>query len=150
MHLLSHFGLARLLVAPQLRTELGGFPTVDAIVSTRSTARYWQTFGQEVAALESAMAQVAQVGALGDRPLVVLSSTDGAPSPAAARIKHAMDDEQAALSTNGVHQPIAGATHQGLVTTPAHAAVTSQAIKGVVEAVRSGQPIAKRTAQGQP
>jgi pimeloyl-ACP methyl ester carboxylesterase len=141
MQMMAHVGLARLLFGPQLRTDLCGFPTADAIESTRSVPAYWQALGSEVGALEATQAQVAQVGGLGARPLLVLSSTEGAPSPAAARIKHDMDDELAALSTNGQHQVVDGATHQGLVTNPVYAAITSQAIREVVEAVRSGKSL---------
>jgi hypothetical protein len=55
-----------------------------------------------------------------------------------------MDDEMTALSSNGQHRPVEGATHQGLVTTLEHAAITSQGIRDVVQAVRSGQSVAPR------
>jgi hypothetical protein len=42
----------------------------------------------------------------------------------------------ATLSTNSRHDVVPGSTHQSLTDDPAHAAVVSQAIVDVVEAIR--------------
>ncbi|MFL5712154.1 MAG: alpha/beta hydrolase, partial [Chloroflexota bacterium] len=47
----------------------------------------------------------------------------------------------AALSSNSLHHVVPGATHQSLVDNPTHAAVVSQAIVNVVEAIRTGAPL---------
>ena len=87
------------------------------------------------------MNQVHQAGSLGAWPLMVLWTPEGALSPEAAAIKQQLEDELAALSTNSVQQVVEGATHMGFATRPEHAAITSQAIRRVVDAVRSGQPL---------
>ena len=45
-------------------------------------------------------------------------------------------------STNSRHDVVPGATHQSLMDDPTHAAVVSQAIVDVVEATRTGAPLA--------
>ena len=49
--------------------------------------------------------------------------------------------ELAALSDNGVHLVVAGASHQSLLDNQAAAAVSSQAITEVVDAARTGTPL---------
>jgi hypothetical protein len=51
-------------------------------------------------------------------------------------------DAMAALSSKSLHHVVPGATHQSLVDNPTHAAVVSQAIVDVVEAIRTGSPLA--------
>ena len=53
----------------------------------------------------------------------------------------AHQDAMAALSTNSLHSVVPGATHESLVDNPTHAAVVSQAILDVVEAIRTGAPL---------
>ena len=72
---------------------------------------------------------------------MVLSSTAGARSAAEAATKLAMDAEMAALSADGQHVVVEGATHLGLALEPEHARATSAAIRRVVEAARTGQPL---------
>jgi len=87
------------------------------------------------------MNEVHQSGNLRAWPLMVLSTPEGSPSPEAAKIKQQLEDEMAALSTNSQQQLVEGASHMGFATRPEHAAITTQAIRRVVDAVRSGQPI---------
>jgi pimeloyl-ACP methyl ester carboxylesterase len=141
---MARFGLARLLLAPKARAELDAFPMADreAVVADQATSGYWRTLGAEASAMEVSMFEVQQTGSLRALPLMVLSTPDGAPSPEAARIKQDMEDEMAALSTNSVQQVVEGASHMGFATHPEHAAITTRAINRVVDAVRSGQPLA--------
>jgi hypothetical protein len=55
-----------------------------------------------------------------------------------------LQHELAALSTNSIYQEVAGANHISLVTNEQYAASVSQAIKRVIEAARSGQPLASK------
>jgi hypothetical protein len=71
----------------------------------------------------------------------VPSSTAGARSAAGAAIKRATDAGTVALSADGQHVAVEGATHQGLALGPEHARSTSAAIRRVVEAARTGQPL---------
>jgi hypothetical protein len=72
---------------------------------------------------------------------MVISSTEGAGSPRDIDIRRAMSAELVALSSNSGEVVVDGATHTGLAVNPDHARVTSQAIRQVLDAVRTGQPV---------
>ena len=136
----------RLLLPRALARDLAQVPAParEAIGARNAVPGQWQAMEAEVAALPASMAEVAQgahAGGLGTRPLVVLSSTAGARSAAEAATKLAMDAEMAALSADGQHVVVEGATHLGLALEPEHARATSAAIRRVVEAARTGQPL---------
>jgi pimeloyl-ACP methyl ester carboxylesterase len=146
-HRLAPFGVVRLLLPQALAADLAEFPSPsrEAIGALNALPGKWLAMQQEVAALPSSMAEVgagARAGALGTRPLVVVSSTVGAASPEAAAIKQALDGEMATLSSDSAHVVVAGATHLGLALNPTHARATSDAIRWVVDAVRTGRPVA--------
>jgi pimeloyl-ACP methyl ester carboxylesterase len=146
---LAPLGIVRLLLPRALARDLARVPAPvrEAIGARNAVPGQWQAMEAEVAALPASMAEVAQVtqgahaGGLGTRPLVVLSSTAGARSAAEAATKLAMDAEMAALSADGRHVVVEGATHLGLALEPEHARATSAAIRRVVESVRTGQPL---------
>jgi pimeloyl-ACP methyl ester carboxylesterase len=140
---LARVGLARLFLAPRAGVELDAFPSADrdAVVANQATSGYWRTVGAEAGVMETSMLQVQQVGSLGALPLIVLSTTDGAPSPEEARIKQDMEDEMTALSTNSAQQVVEGVSHMSFATRSEHATITTQAINRVIDAVRSGQPL---------
>jgi pimeloyl-ACP methyl ester carboxylesterase len=93
----------------------------------------------EFAQLPAALAQAGAVRSLGDLPLVVVT---------AARDAQAgwlpLQDEMAALSRNSVHRVMTGATHSSLIEDESDSCAASQAIREVVESVRSGRPLAGR------
>jgi hypothetical protein len=91
--------------------------------------------------MRTAMAQVSQLGGLGARPLVVVTSTEGTASMEEAEIKRAIYTDLAMLSSNSRQVVVEGATHTGLTLNPEHAQMTSAAIRWVVDAVRTGQPL---------
>ncbi len=142
---LSRFGLARLFLAPNARAELRGFPTAatDAFVASQATAGFWQALGAEARATEASMSEVGLAGALGALPLMVLWSPEAAPSPEGARIKRELEDEMTALSTNSIQLVVSGASHMSFATRPEHAAITSRAIRRVVDTVRGGRPLGR-------
>jgi pimeloyl-ACP methyl ester carboxylesterase len=142
---LARLGLLRLtgypaidpaLPAPQ-RAEL------DAVMRTTELA---VAYRDEILATPATDAQVRATGSLGSRPLAVLTATDhGHPPETAAHLERywrGLQDELAALSSNSVHQIVDGATHTSLVSDRHHAAATSDSIRRVVEAVRTGRPLA--------
>src|SRR5215212_8727862 len=98
-------------------------------------------------------AQVRDTGNLGARPLVVLTAGDhrrdfAAGISAAAQTQfegvwRKLQAELAALSGNTVHRIVDGAGHQSLQLDPTYVPMTSAAILQVVEAVRTGQPLAQ-------
>ena len=143
---LAPVGIVRLLLPRALARDLARVPAParEAIGARNAVPGQWHAMEAEVAALPASMAEVAQgapAGGLGTRPLVVLSSTVGARSAAEAATKLAMDAEVAALSADGRHVVVEGATHVGLALEPEHARATSAAIRRVVEAARTGQPL---------
>jgi pimeloyl-ACP methyl ester carboxylesterase len=89
----------------------------------------------EFAELPTSLAQARSFQSLGDRPLVVVT---------AARDAEAgwlpLQDELAKLSTNSKHQ-VVPYRHADLVTDETAARTSSQAIRDVIRAVRSGAPV---------
>jgi hypothetical protein len=58
-----------------------------------------------------------------------------------AAVLTALQAELPSLSSNSVHTTVRGATHEGLVSRPEHVLVVAHAIRRVVEAARTGQPL---------
>ena len=112
----ARLGMGRLLGASAM--EMASF--IDEYVTANRSA-------SEAGALTS----------LGGKPLIVLTAEEGN-APGWIEKQAAL----AALSTNSLHSVVPGATHQSLVDNPTHAAVVSQAIVDVVEAIRTGAPLA--------
>jgi pimeloyl-ACP methyl ester carboxylesterase len=79
------------------------------------------------------------MGSLGDRPLAVVLGSAG---DGGIKEWQELFEQQAALSTNRTIRMIDGATHVSLVDRREHALQTSAVILQVVEAARSGQPLA--------
>jgi pimeloyl-ACP methyl ester carboxylesterase len=107
------------------------------------------TIAAELGAFSTTAAQVREASHLGGIPLVVLTSEDayvaysGELDAQANRVWKDLQSEFVTLSTNSVHQEIAGTTHESLVNREPDAQETSAAIRQVVEAVRTGQPLAR-------
>jgi pimeloyl-ACP methyl ester carboxylesterase len=94
------------------------------------------TEARQIRAWRTASAdQLATSGSLGDLPLFVLSVTE---QPRGDEILTALQAELPALSSNSVHYVVKGATHEGLLSDPAHAPVVATAIRNVVEAAGTG------------
>jgi len=82
------------------------------------------------------------VTSLGSVPLIVISAT--APDDETRRVWTKINGELAALSINGVHRVVQGATHQSLVWKSADAKMTTDSIRQVLDAARTGQPLVTR------
>ena len=82
------------------------------------------------------MTEAQSLTTLGDRPLIVLTAEKDAEGGWMAA-----QDKLAALSTNSVHRTLANADHAMLTEQQATAAQSSQAIRDVVNAIRTGTPI---------
>jgi hypothetical protein len=106
------------------------------------------TIAAELVVFSATAAQVGDASHLGGIPLVVLTSEDayvaysGELDAQANRVWKDLQTEFATLSSNSVHQEIAGTTPESLVNRERDAQATSAAIRQVVEAVRIGQPLA--------
>jgi pimeloyl-ACP methyl ester carboxylesterase len=114
-----------------------------ALKADIASAQYWDTQRADAAAMESTTAEGRTAGELGDLPLVVVAAGEYPAGPG-RDIKFSLQHELAALSTNSIYQEIAGANHISLVANEQYAALVSQAIIQVVEAARTGQPLAQR------
>jgi pimeloyl-ACP methyl ester carboxylesterase len=138
---LARVGLMRLFFAAQ-NFDLPG-PDNAALKADIASAHYWDTQRADAAAMEATTAEGRAAGELGDLPLAVLAAGE---YPAGPRrdIKFSLQHELAALSTNSTYQEVAGANHISLVTDEQYAALVSQAILRVVEAARTGRPLANR------
>jgi hypothetical protein len=82
--------------------------------------------------------QAAALTDFADKPLVVLTAGSGHDADETAAQNHL-----ATLSTNSVHQVIAGATHVSLIDEQRDAAATTRAILDVASSVRNGKPLAR-------
>lgn len=119
------------------------------ITALNASTNSMGTIAAELGAFSATAAQVRDAGHLGGIPLVVLTSEDayvnysGELHAQANRVWKDLQTEVATLSSNSVHQEIAGTTHESLVNRERDAQATSAAIRQVVEAVRTGQPLAR-------
>jgi pimeloyl-ACP methyl ester carboxylesterase len=102
-----------------------------------STPRHSRSVRDEFSKLRTAMSQAKSLTTLGDRPLVVVTAEKDAEGGWMAA-----QDELAALSTNVDHRLLPYADHASLVENEAIAAQSSDAIRDVVNAIRTGNPIA--------
>ncbi|HEY5882531.1 MAG TPA: alpha/beta hydrolase, partial [Nakamurella sp.] len=102
-----------------------------------STAVQARSQRDELAMVPTMMAQAGAVTTLGDLPLAVLT----APMDAQTGWLAAQEDV-AGLSGNSIHLVVPGASHESLLDDQAVAAVSGQAIAQVVDAARTGTPLA--------
>ena len=102
-----------------------------------ATANEMAAFIDEYAVAGRSASEAGELTSLDEKPLIVLTAEQG---NAPGWMPH--QDAMAALSSKSLHHVVLGATHQSLVDNPTHAAVVSQAIVDVVEAIRTGSPLA--------
>src|SRR5215207_9359974 len=107
---------------------------------------------KEYGALPEAIAQVRNTGTLGEKPLAVVSASEHGASMMADSEAEAVRVEQAAqalqeeltgFSSDSTFRVIEGSDHTSVVFDQSHAKQTSEEILKVVEAVRTGQPLAR-------
>jgi pimeloyl-ACP methyl ester carboxylesterase len=133
---LSRFGVSRVVG----QTSYNDLPPAarDAQRAFWSTPRHNRSVRDEFTEIRTAMAQAESLTKIGDRPLVVLTAQKDALGGWMAA-----QDDLAELSTNVDHRVLPDATHAGLVEHESFAAQSSQAIRDVVIAVRTGARIAE-------
>jgi pimeloyl-ACP methyl ester carboxylesterase len=115
---LARTGLGRIFVDPK-----EGKPTVQVA-----------QFVRDVADMPAELARAAQLTSLGDRPLAVVTAGSGSQSGWLEQ-----QNKLAALSSKSIHRVVAGSTHASLIDDKRDAARSSQAIREVVRAARSGR-----------
>jgi pimeloyl-ACP methyl ester carboxylesterase len=116
---------------PRQYAEIKAFCMTPAALSVSSNAlAVWDSMTRP---------QINQAKKLGDMPLVVLSVTEQA---LYAEVLTRLQNELPALSSNSQQITVQGATHENLVSRQEHAQVVTDAILRVVEAARTGKPLA--------
>ena len=130
----ARIGLGRLL-AGAVPSDLPQ-PYRDEAQASAATAKEMAGFIDEYAVAGRSASEAGELTSLDGKPLIVLTAEQG---NAPGWMPH--QDAMAGLSTNSLHDVVPGATHQSLVDNPTHAAVVSQAIVDVLEAVRTGGPL---------
>jgi pimeloyl-ACP methyl ester carboxylesterase len=138
--LLGRFGIFRLGIVPSYspdpdlpdrqRMELQAF---------FGSVKSLETIRDVDSSFSDALDQVRHTAGIGSKPLVIVLGSRG---DGGVEALHDLFVQQAALSTNSLTRVVDGATHAGLVDNRAHAAQTTAAILDVVEAVRTGRPMA--------
>jgi pimeloyl-ACP methyl ester carboxylesterase len=101
----------------------------------------WEAQSAEFLASPATNDQVRAAGTLGDMPLSIITATDHGTPPEQEQLWQAWQQQLTSLSTNSVHQIVAGANHASLVAHQPDARVSAAAILKVVEAARTGQPL---------
>ena len=101
-----------------------------------ATPRHARSVRDEFSQIRTTMTEAQALTTLGDRPLIVLTAEKDAQGG-----WFAAQDKLAALSTNSVHRMLANADHDMLTSQQATAAQSGQAIRDVVNAVRTGTPV---------
>ena len=132
----ARLGLARLYA----EASFGEMPSAsrDELRAKTSTAENLRsTIDEYVQAGASTRAAAALVD-FGSKPLFVLTAGAGSSDGWGAKQGHL-----AALSTDSVHRVVDGATHEMLLSDEEDAAVTSAAIRDVVQAVRHDRPLSR-------
>jgi len=112
------------------------------------TTQFADVNAAEFAAHAATDTQVRNAEPLGALPLIVLTAPGGHGFPAAQaaaleQIHQANQQALARLSTNSVQRVVEGATHASFQIKRADAQLTSAAILQVVQAARTGQPLAR-------
>jgi pimeloyl-ACP methyl ester carboxylesterase len=101
-----------------------------------ASAMEMASFIDEYVTANRSASEAGELTSLAGKPLIVLTAEQGN-APGWIEKQAAL----AALSSNSLHHVVPAATHQSLVDNPTHAAVVSQAIVNVVEAIRTGAPL---------
>jgi len=109
----------------------------EQIEAFNSSTQQVVTTAEEFSATPQNSAQVRSAGSLGDTPLAIITASEQSAD------WFEMQDELAALSSEGIHRVVDGATHESLLYDKGDSKVTSATIKDVVEAVRTDQPLSR-------
>ncbi len=136
---LARVGLVRAAL-PLLPTNIRALPPLERAEQSAFYARpsHWRGVLAEFDAWETLTdPEVAALGGLDDRPLFVLTAGSGARWPGWLRLQ----ERNAALSSDSVHEVVPGADHAGLIEDARWAPRVVEAIGAVVESARSGRPL---------
>ena len=132
---LSRLGLGRAIYS----TAYGDLPAAarDEERAFWATPRHARSVRAEFSQIRTTMTEAQALTTLGNRPLIVLTAEKDAQGG-----WFAAQDKLAALSSNSVHRTLANADHDMLTSQQPTAAQSAQAIRDVVNAIRTGTPVA--------
>jgi pimeloyl-ACP methyl ester carboxylesterase len=133
MPTLARLGLGAALEGSHLPADKAG-PVDDMNASPRAA----RNGRDELSMLPEVFRQAQQLTTLGDRPLVVLTSSASVHDTGGWT---AAQNQLASLSSDVIHN-VVHASHQGMVEDPAGATASIEAITSVVRAVRNDTPLA--------
>ena len=138
---ISRLGVLRLMSFPATDPDLPE-PQQSELQAFLSSPKWAELIKRQYHLFPTLLAQVRplyETASLGDIPVAVVLGSEGDGGIPEWRDLFA---QQAALSTNHTIVIIEGATHASLVDRREHALQTSAVIQRVLEAIRSGQPLA--------
>lgn len=138
---LSRFGVVRLFNLERSLTE--GLPEqeVAEMKAILSQPRSWATGSATLSIWPSRTTpRINAAQDLGDIPLIVLGVTE---QPFYSDVLTALQAELPALSGNSLLHVVEGATHEGLIARKQYANVVSAAIRQVLGAAQTGQPLSE-------
>jgi pimeloyl-ACP methyl ester carboxylesterase len=133
----AHLGAGRLLA----QASYASLPTGarGAARANASSARNLGSYLQEFLAGNASVQQAAALTDLDGKPLIVLTADTGQ-----AADWQQKQDHLATLSTNSLHRVATDTTHESLIGDEADATAATGAIRDVVAAVRTAQPLSPR------
>jgi len=143
---MAYLGIVRLFDLEGYARE--GLPELPAaeMKTILAQPRSWSTSSKGLVAWgKRTRARINQATSLDDLPLVVLSVTE---QDRYGEILTSLQAELPGLSSNSTHHTVQGATHYDLVTKREHALVVVEAIRRVLEAAQTGQPLSRLFPKG--
>ena len=108
----------------------------DEARASSATAKDVESFLNELLQGSRSVRQAASLVDFADKPLIVVTAGRGHDD-----VWRAAQDKLTTLSTNSCHDVVADATHASLVADVTDAVAASHAIRDVVVAVRTSQPL---------
>ena len=115
-----------------------------ALRASFSATKDWDAQSAEFLASPATNTQILSSESLGAIPLYVVTATDHGTPPDLELLWQGWQTGFTALSTNSVQRIVPGASHSSLVFDSVDAGVSAEAILQVIEAIRTGQPLASK------
>jgi pimeloyl-ACP methyl ester carboxylesterase len=140
---LARMGILRVMGLFQPASGLPN-PQSEAFLAASSATKDWVAQSAEYLASPATNSQVLGSPPLGALPLFVLTATEHGTPPDLEILWQGWQTGFTGLSTNSVQRIVSGATHASLILDSTDAKASIDAILQVVEAARTGQPLARK------
>jgi pimeloyl-ACP methyl ester carboxylesterase len=119
-------------------------PQSEAFLASNSATKDWDAQSAEFLASPATNSQVLGSPPLGALPLFVLTATEHGTPPDLEQLWQGWQAGFTTLSTNSAQRVVPSATHASLILDSTDAKMSAEAILQVVEAARTGQPLASK------